>query len=836
MHTGGKRHMLGPLREDSPGRIGPYAIRARLGAGGMGEVFLGDPGDGRDPVALKTVRRDVAQDPGFRHRFRREIAVARSVTSPFLAPLLDGDADSEVPWLATGYVAGPTLSGAIRRAGAMDEGEVRMLGAGLARALAAVHAAGVVHRDVKPSNVMLAEDGPRVIDFGIARNGNATPLTTTGRMVGSPSFMSPEHVAGSGRVTFASDVFCLASVLCFAATGRDPFGDGPVAAVLYRVKYVEADLEGVPDALRAVLADCLAADPADRPTAAGLAERLAPGAAMQWPEPVRQHIAEYGRELARVRALDGPLLPGYTPTEVAAGSRTPVAQLPTQETDFAPGLHMVETQGPGLARSERPRRSRRALMVSLALLVIGGAATGGLLALRDRNGDNNTASPGGSPARNAVMVAGVDDQGGPDGSGTVPYGREVRPKDWKPWKSSTGSSGPFGCTANSTVVVCRDTAGAYQALAAVDGRKLWSLDTQEEAVGAGVSPTGQFFMPSDSSRPTVYGDTVFMASGDRLLAVDAATGETRWQQRAGGAHTIESRPIVSDGLVFASTTTTSYGSQLAAFDMRTGDRKWTAPLAPKDISKAEARNYWPLATVKGVLYALGHDGIKAFRAKDGKVLGQADADRTGPGECEDARVQGSFLYCSTFTSERSGNDYSYSLIVHRLRTPSLADAGRQAVDPKMVMSLKAGAIDGRVIAFRRGGTNMGRPDPAGVRPEIVLVSLDNGRTLGRYPVTETFSGGRRNPVSTPLIDAGTVVWADTSTLYSVKLDKDGTPGKLRRTALKGAPGPSVPPSYDLAPTGYSYDLDLLPPYVVPAGGVVHVFFDNGTALSVPLPE
>ncbi|MFG2560228.1 PQQ-binding-like beta-propeller repeat protein [Streptomyces sp. NPDC048496] len=140
------------------------------------------------------------------------------------------------------------------------------------------------------------------------------------------------------------------------------------------------------------------------------------------------------------------------------------------------------------------------------------------------------------------MVAGVDDQGGPDGSGTVPYGREVRPKDWKPWKSSTGSNGPFGCTANSTVVVCRDTAGAYQALSAVDGRKLWRLDTQEQGGGAGVSPTGQFFMPSDSSRPTVYGDMVFMASGDRLLGVDAATGETRWQQRAGGAHTRSAGP------------------------------------------------------------------------------------------------------------------------------------------------------------------------------------------------------------------------------------------------------------------------------------------------------
>ncbi|MGW2846607.1 protein kinase domain-containing protein, partial [Streptomyces sp. NPDC001274] len=160
--------MLGPLREDSPRRIGPYTVRARLGAGGMGEVFLGVRDGGGEPAAVKTVRRDVAKDPGFRDRFRREITVARSVTGPHLAPLLDGDADAEVPWLATGYVAGPTLSAAVRRAGAMDEAAVRMLGAALARALAAVHAAGIVHRDVKPGNVMLAADGPRLIDFGIA--------------------------------------------------------------------------------------------------------------------------------------------------------------------------------------------------------------------------------------------------------------------------------------------------------------------------------------------------------------------------------------------------------------------------------------------------------------------------------------------------------------------------------------------------------------------------------------------------------------------------------------------------------------------------------------------
>lgn len=483
--------MLGPLREDSPRRIGPYGVRARLGAGGMGEVFLGVHDDGGDPVAVKTVRRDVARDPGFRNRFRREITVARSVSGPHLALLLDGDADAEVPWLATGYVAGPTLSAAVRRAGAMDEAEVRMLGAGLARALAAVHAAGIVHRDVKPGNVMLAADGPSLIDFGIARDSGATPLTTTSRMVGSPAFMSPEHVAGSGRVVPASDVFCLASVLCYAVTGRDPFGDGPVAAVLYRVKYVEADLDDVPDALRAVLERCLVADPAARPAAAELAELLDPGAAGRWPDPVAQHIAEHERELARVTALGRPLLPGYTPTEATADSRPELHQLPTQGTDFTPGLHIAPTQGPGLAPP--PRRSRRALAVSLAALIVLGATTGGILAWRNKGGEpGGTARGGGSPA--ARIVAGVDENGGPDASGTVPYGRDVRPTGWKKsWKGKF-SGAPIGCSAGRDVVVCRKVDGTYEALSAADGHRMWTLDSGESGRSAGYGPRGQFFI------------------------------------------------------------------------------------------------------------------------------------------------------------------------------------------------------------------------------------------------------------------------------------------------------------------------------------------------------
>ncbi|MFD5498624.1 protein kinase [Streptomyces sp. NPDC127061] len=825
--------MLGPLREDSPRRIGPYGVRARLGAGGMGEVFLGVHDGGGEPVAVKTVRRDVARDPGFRSRFRREITVARSVAGPHLALLLDGDADAEVPWLATGYVAGPTLSAAVRRAGAMDEAEVRMLGAGLARALAAVHAAGIVHRDVKPGNVMLAADGPSLIDFGIARDSGATPLTTTSRMVGSPAFMSPEHVAGSGRVVPASDVFCLASVLCYAVTGRDPFGDGPVAAVLYRVKYVEADLDDVPDALRAVLERCLVADPAARPAAAELAELLDPGAAGRWPDPVAQHIAEHERELARVVALGGPLLPGYTPTEATADSRPDLHQLPTQGTDFTPGLHIAPTQGPGLAPP--PRRSRRALAVSLAALIVLGAATGGILAWRNKGGaPGGTARGGGSPA--ARIVAGIDENGGPDASGTVPYGRDVRPAGWKKsWKGKfTGA--PIGCSAGRDVVVCRMVDGTYEALSAADGHRMWTLDSGESGRSAGYGPRGQFFMPAGATRPTVYDDSVLLAVGDRLQSLDARTGKVRWETRSGGAHNLDSAPVVVDGLVFAATTAAPEGAEFAAYDLRTGVEKWREQLAPQDISNAQKGNFWPVATDGKVVYAVGEDAPRAFRPKDGKALGTAGGEAVqGVGDgtnsgCGSLRVRGRFAFCTTYVANDDPSGFGDDMVVLRFEAGTLRTQGRVPVDSSLVAGATLTALDDRVIAIRRGDEYV-----ESVPDEVVVVSRDSGRPLGRFPLGGKVAQGMSNPVSAPMIDADTVVWADSTTLYTVPVRPDGSLGPLVRTRIPGAPGPTRTPTYDSAPGGVDLAQELLDPQMLPVGGVVHVVYDDGTAVSVPLP-
>ncbi|MGW1653488.1 protein kinase domain-containing protein [Streptomyces atratus] len=827
--------MLGPLREDSPRRIGPYGIRARLGAGGMGEVFLGSRDGGGEPAAVKTVRRDVAQDPGFRSRFRREITVARSVVGPHLAPLLDGDADAEVPWLATGYVAGPTLSAAVRRAGAMDEAEVRMLGAGLARALAAVHAAGIVHRDVKPGNVMLASDGPRLIDFGIARDAGATPLTTTSRMVGSPAFMSPEHVAGSGRVVPASDVFCLASVLCYAATGRDPFGDGPVAAVLYRVKYVEADVGDVPEALRAVLADCLVADPASRPTAAELAQRLTPGAAARWPEPVEQHIAEYERELARVMALGGPLLPGYTPTEAAAGSHAAPHQLPTQGTDFTPGLHIAPTQGPGLAQP--PRRSRRALGAALAALIVLGAATGGILAWRNNRTTPNEASPGGGSPAAPRIVAGVDENGGPDGSGTVPYGRDVRPTGWKKSWQGKFSGSPIGCSAGRDVVVCRLVDGTYEAVSAADGHQMWTLDTGQTSNRAGWGPRGQFFMPASATRPTVYDDTVLLAAGGRLQSLDAKTGTVRWETRSGGAHNLDSAPVVVDGLVFAATTSTPEDAALAAYDLKTGARKWQKPLAPQGISNAQRGNFWPVATDGEAVYAIGEEAPKAFRPKDGTLLGTAGGeavqragDKANSG-CGSLRVRGPFAFCATHVRNDDPSHLGQDIVMLQFAAGTLRTQGRVPVDSSLVAEATLTALDDRVIMLRRGSEYV-----EGVPDELVVVGRKGGRALGRFPLGGKVAQGMSNPVSDPLIVADTVVWADSTTLYTVPIRPDGTLGSLNRTRIPGAPGPTGTPTYDSVTNGVDLEQELLDPQVLPVGGVVHVVYDDGTTVSVPLPK
>lgn len=264
------------LVEGDPIRVGPYELLGILGSGGMGRVYLGSDADG-GLVAVKVIHSDLAREPEFRRRFGREIEALRAVSGPGtagIAAILDADADAARPWLATEHVAGPSLHHVVAESGVLDTAAVRTLGAALARTLAAVHAAQLVHRDIKPTNLLLPEQGPKLIDFGIARDLQASTITRTGLAVGTPQFMAPEQLESGSKTGTAADVFALAGLLVFAASGKGPFGDGTPAQLLYAVVHSDPDLGRVPAELRPLLSKCLNKDPDKRPTAARVAEEL----------------------------------------------------------------------------------------------------------------------------------------------------------------------------------------------------------------------------------------------------------------------------------------------------------------------------------------------------------------------------------------------------------------------------------------------------------------------------------------------------------------------------------------------------------------------------------
>jgi WD40 repeat protein len=281
-----------PLAAGDPQRVGVYLLHSRLGAGGMGRVFLGFS-PAKRAVAVKVIHQEFARDPEFVRRFRREVQAAKSVSGAYTAPVVAAGPDDDPPWLATAFVAGPSLAEAVAQAGPLPEAAIWRLAGGLVEALQAVHACGLVHRDLKPTNVLLAADGPRVIDFGISRALEGSALTGTSMMMGTPAFMSPEQAEGL-PVDAASDVFALGSVIAFAATGTAPFGSGAPLALVYRVVHAQPDLSGVPVALRDMVCGCLAKTPAARPPLSRLIGAIMAGSASYpgtspvdfWPDPL----------------------------------------------------------------------------------------------------------------------------------------------------------------------------------------------------------------------------------------------------------------------------------------------------------------------------------------------------------------------------------------------------------------------------------------------------------------------------------------------------------------------------------------------------------------------
>ena len=391
-----------PLDQSDPVEIAGYALRARLGSGGMGNVYLSFTRGGR-PVALKVVRKEFADDPEFRRRFRQEVSAAQRVQGLYTAPVVDADPEAPVPWLATAYIAGPALNHAVAEYGPLPELSVLRLLGGVAEGLSAIHSAGLVHRDLKPANVLLAADGPRVIDFGIAHAADATALTGTGAVLGTPAFMTPEQVAGR-PVTPATDVFALGHLVVYAATGHSVFGDGHYSSLVYRIVQEQPDLTGCPDSLREFAGQCLAKDPAERPDLAeimvfaknGLAGRTMRLADASWlPDPVAGTLAGYDTSAAPSAAAR--LAPG--PATVTVGSATGPASavgvtVPGAGGPGGYGLPPTTPQGPGPGRPRRRGLKRPGVILPAVAVVLLAAVGGGAYLGFDLKGNSSPLAAG----------------------------------------------------------------------------------------------------------------------------------------------------------------------------------------------------------------------------------------------------------------------------------------------------------------------------------------------------------------------------------------------------------------------------------------------------------
>ncbi|MEV8446711.1 serine/threonine-protein kinase [Streptomyces parvus] len=413
------------LSAEDPQEIGGYRLQARLGSGGMGVVYLAHTRGGR-PIALKAVREDFAADPGFRLRFADEVASARRIHGLFTAQVIDSGVDDPVPWLATAYVPGPSLEQAVRHHGPLPPRTVLLLVAGIAEALQAIHGAGVVHRDLKPANVLLAEDGPRVIDFGIARAADAAHLTGTGVRIGTAAYMAPEQAMGL-PVTPAVDVFALGALAAYVAGGAPPFGPGPESATLYRVAHEPPDLSRVPPGLHDLLWGCLARQPELRPgpndiiAAVHAHPCVAPAVEFThgWLPP-----GLYG-EIGQGDG-HGPPTPVHLAPTRARPTPTRVRRAPDAEAAHDPDLPAAAggtSAAPGAgtrpdARRRRRRRWGRGALVGAACLLVLAAAVA-VPHLRDRP-DRADASSSPAPRRTGPQTPVPDPSASPSGGASTP--------------------------------------------------------------------------------------------------------------------------------------------------------------------------------------------------------------------------------------------------------------------------------------------------------------------------------------------------------------------------------------------------------------------------------
>jgi outer membrane protein assembly factor BamB len=587
-----------PLELGDPETLGPYRLLARLGAGGMGRVYLARSLGG-STVAVKVVRAELAADPHFRERFRREVEAAAAVNGAWTAPVAGADAEASVPWLATSYVLGFSLAGAVQSGGPLPGRSLQALGAGLAEALASIHAAGLAHRDLKPANVLMAADGPRVIDFGIARAVGGDRLTSAGQVFGSPGYMSPELAAGYGAGP-AGDVFCLASVMVFAATGRMAFAADSAAGLLYRVVYCEPDLTGVPPALVAILGPCFAKDPAARPLPGRIAAAFAPrGAAALlgdgWlPAGLAGAIA---RHAATVLQMDAP--PLATRTEQAAGRQAataPAAARHRRQPDTAPVMGR-----------------RRVLLGSMAAGAVALGGGGAAIALTGRH-DGKAAAGGGPRGKPSPLPLGAAP--GPQWRVSVKAPVRTYPAvagNLVLVKTGNMAQGASSATMTALELGTGKTAWTFPGIMNDDHPPLFTGDlvvtlTSHGSLAVLDLPSGEAtktIVPRQPGRHflrllAVSGKAAYIlgtaGAGSYLLsAYDLTTGFPLWEQADGNQLIRGQMGLIAAGEVLITTEPPNYVTCRFADD---GAYKWSTPLG-KDTAGARQLPYLAGAAQSG---------------------------------------------------------------------------------------------------------------------------------------------------------------------------------------------------------------------------------------------
>ncbi|WP_409058981.1 protein kinase domain-containing protein [Streptomyces sp. SYP-A7185] len=520
------------LRGGDPAEIGGYPLEARLGSGGMGTVYLARTASGR-PVAIKLIHQQFAGDEEFRIRFRQEVAAARRVSGAFTAAVVDADPEAEHPWMATAYIEGHTLAQRIAKSGPLTGADLRTLAIGLTEALRDIHRVGVVHRDLKPSNVVLSPEGPRVIDFGISRAADQQTLTMTGRVIGTPPFMSPEQLQAPRGVGPRSDVFSLGTLLVYAATGQGPFDADSPYMTAYQVVHEAPQLTAVPAALRAVVEPCLDKDPEARPSADQLLERLRD-------LPVELGDAG-GVRSGRTRDIDTQHhRPSVERTGAGAG----------------PGVSGGALDGP----RPRPRRRRRTVLAAaLAVAALGG----GIAALQ-------LGSSGGSP----------DDGGdGGDGKDRTVAAAEALPGGFHPWRTTVpndrGIPDEVRCVPRGDALFCGGGGTLATRLRISDGKQVWKVKSP------GVPMQGMHIVGATDDTVLGYRIPDDAASTDervQLVALDARTSKKLWARPIGTQsqiYTGRSQDAVLTGSTVLSADADR--TRIEARDVHSGRTLWSTP-------------------------------------------------------------------------------------------------------------------------------------------------------------------------------------------------------------------------------------------------------------------